>query len=464
MDNSCRPIVSRFSAFVALACILLAPGVSAVFAGNENGSFDEPQTSREPASATPAEDPAIRLSTFPGQNQPQSAMGRTVGTLCPRLAALRPGGLTSGERDLLNVCSAIIAAPDSAAAAAIAALTPEQASAPRRVAGTQTANLVARLQALRAGAAGQGGISISGLSLLGQPVFGGAAGADDYEFERLAFFANGNLDWGSKDPSTNEYGFDYRTWRVTAGADYVFTDGLVAGLALGYSGSEADFDTGSGDMDVSNTYLSAYGTWFPTDAFYVEGSAEYGWSSYDQTRNISYGLFGARREAQADFDGNQLDLMLGAGYDIVSGRHIVDLYGRLSYSSVDIDAYTEHGASGLDLRIRSQSSTSLVSILGAAYQTSISTRRAVFVPQAWLEWAHEFGDGDQPITGTFANDPNQIPFVLATDRFDSDYFRLGAGLGAQLAKGYTAFVSYEATFGLRDYREHSATAGIRIAF
>lgn len=188
------------------------------------------------------------------------------------------------------------------------------------------------------------------------------------------------------------------------------------------------------------------------------------WGSYDQTRNISYSLLGRSREAKADFDGNQYAFMLGAGYDFIRGEGILDVYGRLQYIRADIDSYRERGASGLDLDIGSQTDTSFQSILGVNYTRSISTARAVLVPQGWLEWAHEFNDGDDEVTGVFANDPSRISFALATDQFDSDYFRIGLGLGAQFGQGRTAFVSYEAAIGLTDYTEHSASAGVRLEF
>jgi len=142
----------------------------------------------------------------------------------------------------------------------------------------------------------------------------------------------------------------------------------------------------------------------------------------------------------------------------------LDLYGRLRYANVSLDDYRESGASGLDLNIRSQEATSFKSILGINYTRSISTAKAVLLPQGWLEWAHEFENGDDEVNGFFANDPNRIAFALATDQLDTDYFRLGLGLGAQFGKGRTAFASYEAAIGLNNYREQTVSLGVRLDF
>ena len=428
----------------------------------------------------------VPLASLPGLTANQRSVARSLDRLCPRLSTI--GGqraLSSGEQDLLTQCNRLIESSVSnpgAAVQGIVALTPDQASAPRKlttqVTGAQLDNVATRLAALRRGARGidltnltfnLNGKGLNGdtLARLSQEggLTGGGAGADDtYEFERLGVFVNGNIDWGDKDRTANEDGFDFSTLGITAGVDYRFTNGLVLGLALGFGDTEADIDANGGDLDAKAWSSTLYGTYYATDHFYLEGSATYGWGDYDQTRNISYSLLGETRQAQADFDGNQHAFMLGAGYDFIRGGGILDLYGRLRYTQADLDGYRERGSSGLDLNIAAQEATSLQSILGVNYTRSISTAKAVLVPQGWIEWAHEFDDGDDEVSGFFANDPSRIAFALATDKLDSDYFRLGLGLGAQFGRGRTAFASYEAAIGLKSYTEHTANVGVRLDF
>jgi outer membrane autotransporter protein len=426
------------------------------------------------------------LASLPGLTGPQRSMASTLDILCPRLAGTADQrALTAGEQDLLTQCQALITSSvtdPSAAAQGVAALTPEQASAPRKLAtqitGAQLDNITTRLSALRRGARGvslrnltvntdrqsiNGGTVAGALKQAGDT--GGGASADDaYEFERLGIFVNGNIDWGSKDRSANEDGFDFSTQGISAGIDYRFLDGLVVGLALGYGNTDADIDANGGDIGANAWSSTVYGTYYATDHFYLEGAGTYGWGNYDQTRNISYSLLGGTREAKADYGGNQYALMFGVGYDFIRGPGILDVYGRLRHVKVDLDSYREQGASGLDLTIDGQEATSLMSILGVNYTASISLAKVVLVPQGWLEWLHEYDDGDEEVTGVFANDPNRIPFALATDSFDTDSFRVGLGLGAQFGQGRTAFVTYEARVGLNNYTEQTANFGVRLDF
>jgi outer membrane autotransporter protein len=426
------------------------------------------------------------LADLPGLSPGQRSVAGALDSLCPALNTLgQSSALSAGEQDLLNQCRTLIANSGTnpgAVAQGIVALTPEQASAPRKlvtqISSVQVDNLTERLSALRSGARG---ISLRGLTVgIGEQTIqggllastidrgiesGGGASADEaWPFERLGIFITGDVQWGSKDKTTNEDGFDFDTLGLTAGADYRFTDGLILGAALGFASTKVDIDAAGGSLDGDSWSLSLYGTYYPTDHFYLEGSATYGWDSYDQDRNIAYSLLGNTRQAKANFDGDQYTLLLGAGYDLIRGGSIIDMYGRLRYTSASLDDYREQGASGLDLVIAGQDATSLSSILGAQLSRSISTSKAVLIPQGWIEWEHEFEKGDDEVQGYFANDPNRFGFALPTDALDTDLIRLGVGLGAQFGQGRIAFVSFQTSLGMENYSEHNVTAGIRMEF
>jgi outer membrane autotransporter protein len=426
------------------------------------------------------------LADLPGLSPGQRSVAGALDALCPALNTRgQQGTLTSGEQDLLNQCRTLIANSGTnpgAVAQGIVALTPEQASAPRKlvtqISSVQVDNLTERLSALRSGARG---ISLRGLTVgIGEQTIhggllasaidrglesGGGASADEaWPFERLGIFITGDVQWGSKDKTTNEDGFEFDTLGLTAGADYRFTDGLILGAALGFASTKVDIDAAGGSLDGDSWSLSLYGTYYPTDHFYLEGSATYGWDSYDQDRNIAYSLLGNTRQAKANFDGDQYTLLFGAGYDLIRGGSIIDMYGRLRYTSASLDDYREQGANGLDLVIAGQDAASLSSILGAQLSRSISTSKAVLIPQGWIEWEHEFEKGDEEVQGYFANDPNRFGFALPTDALDTDLIRLGVGLGAQFGQGRIAFVSFQTSLGMDDYSEHNVTAGIRMEF
>ena len=109
---------------------------------------------------------------------------------------------------------------------------------------------------------------------------------------------------------------------------------------------------------------------------------------------------------------------------------------------------------------------SLTSILGGQLSYAISTSNGIFTPQLLFEWAHEFKDDSRFITARFLYDPSStpLPFNLATDAPDRDYFNLGVGLSATFAEGKSAFIFYETNLQREDINLDTISAGLRLTF
>jgi hypothetical protein len=269
-----------------------------------------------PALPQSAVDPAIALSSIPGGTPPINATGVAIGTLCPKLVP------TTGARgDLQQRCTEMVVSGTQQSTQqstlnpllqASSYKTPSQGTSEINSARGQSANIGARLAALRGGAMG---ISIRGLSfnlnektlpgtmlasLLPDNVGREATSADaptifpKFEastspntapgvvladllaqskndgmgssgkssvFDKLGVFANGNFSLGDRDRTDREAGFDFHTLGTTAGIDYRFTNNFILGGAFGYASTDADLDTAGGSLDTNQYSGSIYGTY-----------------------------------------------------------------------------------------------------------------------------------------------------------------------------------------------------------
>jgi uncharacterized protein with beta-barrel porin domain len=432
--------------------------------------------------ATVTQDP---LSGLPGLTGSQQEIARTLETLCGNLTELSGStSLSAAQQDLLEQCRSLLDASQSdpqAAVEGIVAITPDQSNAPTTLQSSltnaQDTNLQRRLQGLRSGVSG---LSFTGLTMnfngrtlptrlltgfLENTAFGQGASADEpSEFGRLGFFVAGNIDFGDRDGSSNEAGFEFDTAGITAGADYRITDQAVFGAALGFANTDLDYDGGRGDLQVDAWSASLYGNYYLTETVYLDGTISYGWDNYDQTRSIVYSLLEAPRNASADFDGTGYTLSLGGGHEDYIGPVSYGLYGRVRYHSAEIDGYRESGASGLELDIEGWDVNSLKTTLGGRIARVFNTSYGVLIPQLRLEWEHEFEDAGDTLDGTFVHDPIGTRFRLPTETLDSDYFRLGLSVSAQFTHGRSAYFNYETLAGQRDVEEHSFTLGARLEF
>jgi uncharacterized protein with beta-barrel porin domain len=415
----------------------------------------------------------------------QRSVGAAIETLCPALGAMGDGNRTAGQQDLFEQCNDMLENATSAAIPnTLSQITNEKARASTRVgveaAKQQFANIGSRLAALRRGTTGlslQGlNFNLEGMSLpsgqisdlLSPRAWGGGASADESEsaFAPWGFFLNGSLYFGDKDATINEAGFDFETAGVTAGADYRFNDRFVAGGALGFARDNTDFDASGGGLDTDTWRLSAYGTYYLSDRWYVDGILGYGWHDYDSRRGIRYRLADnpVDRSATSSYDGRQYGGSLGAGYNFNRDALTLALYGRLSYTKVDVDGFEETDALGLNLRLRDFDATSLTTSLGGRISRAISTTKAVLVPQVWFEWEHEYDDDATLLVAQFVHDPTATRFNVFTDNPDRNYFRFGLGLNATFAGGVSAFLSYDTLLDRDDWTRHAVDFGVRWEF
>jgi len=216
-------------------------------------------------------------------------------------------------------------------------------------------NVNTRLNALRAGRAG---VDLSGLTLnidgetlpasIFQELFFGfangvAAGGEEGNASFLGkwgVFVNGAIEVGEKDSTSQETGFEFDSEGITVGVDYRFTDQFIAGGALGYSNYDSDFDSSAGDLDLKAWSMSAYATYYQSNQIYIDGLIQIGTNDYDTRRRINTSgnpdQFGV-----GDMDGQEYSISIGGGYEYTRKSFIFGPYGRLSYTSAEVDSYTE---------------------------------------------------------------------------------------------------------------------------
>jgi len=424
---------------------------------------------------------ATTLATRPDLTPNQRSVAQSIETLCPKLGAM--SNRTAEEEDLFVQCSAMLNNPTASGIPnTLEQITNQKANAAKtagiRTGTQQFANIASRLSAIRSGSAGldisaltlnSGGQALSGsqlAALAASGLSGGGASADT--FGRWGFFVNGTVDFGNRNTTSNETGYDFNTTGITGGVDYRFTDNFVAGGAVGFAQQNIDFDSDDGGLDTKTWHIAAYATSYLSERTYVDAILEYGWNDYDSQRNIDYqinsNLEAVRRRAKADYSGSQFGASLGAGYDMNQGPLAYGLYGKVAYVSVRVDDFREKNAGGLGLTMDSFDANSLTTVLGARISRVINTSRAVLVPQARFEWEHEYDNDASRLTARFATDPSGTQFSIYTDDPDRDYFRIGLGLSAVFPRGITSFVNYDTMLDKRNWVDHRIDAGVRWEF
>ncbi len=426
------------------------------------------------------------IAQTPGLTDNQEAVGSSLDNLCLSLGEKQTtGSLSAAEQDLLMTCNNLVSEPGTAET--LTRLAPEevatQGAASIEAAGTQLGNVNTRLVALRAGDTGMNlsGLNVNyagiafnrrlfdGLLPEAQKVKGGSAGDIDALQGRWGAFINGSIDFGEKDQTERETGFEFDTRGITLGLDYRFNPQFVAGGAMGFSRYNSDYNDATGDLEMDAWSLSAYATYYQDNNVYVDGLVQYGSNSYDTQRRIN-GVGAADQFAEGNTEGMEYSFNLSAGYDYRYNEMTLTPYGRFSYTHVEIDAYTEEASDqtaagfGSVLHIEDQDLESRVLVLGGNFTYSYSTLSGVLIPQLRFEWEHEFKDDSRDINAGFVHDPTRSQFTVETDYVDKNYFNLGLGLSAVFSHGKTAYVFYERRIDQDNITLNRINAGIRLEF
>ncbi len=426
------------------------------------------------------------IAEQPGLSENQRSVARAMDTMCPALKERERTEevLSAGQSDLLATCRRLETDDLAAVGTNLDLLAHEEVSALGRVvietAKLQSVSIHRRLTALRAGARG---VNLSGLTinidgqtlpesvvsaLFGSGARGGSAGEEAQGIaSRWGAFVNANVIIGDRGKTGRETGFDFRARGVTAGADYRISDALVVGSALGYASKDSDFKGDAGNLEMDSWHLSAYGSYYRSERFYLDGLVRLGRNSIDTDRRIN--LPGdPLQEGVGSTTGWEYAASLSGGYEYSRNALTAGPYGRLGFIQTSIDGYTESASNpggvgaGSILAIDDQDVDSITAVLGGQVTYAISARSAVYLLQLNGEWEHEFTDNSRAIAAQFVYDPTRTSFDIRSDNPDRNYFNLGLGVTAVFANGRSGFIHYESRLGQDDVRQYWINGGIRI--
>jgi len=356
-----------------------------------------------------------------------------------------------------------------------------QGTAAIEAATLQVNNVNTRLSTLRSGSRG---LDVSGLhlniegqalpgaiinSLIKGELTGGAAGDIEDLSGNWGVFINGNISFGDKDKTDKEAGFEFDAQGITAGIDYRISAQAIIGFAAGISTNESEFTDGSSGMELEGVHVMLYGTYYQSEHFYLDGLIKAANNDFTTRRKVSR-RNDLLQEALSETTGQEYSGSLSAGFEYNAGGLSYGPYGRISYTRVLIDAYTETASnpgrkgSGSMLSLGDQSLDSATAAAGGQLSYAISGSRGVLSPQLRVEWGHEFSDKSREISAQFVHDPSSSRFVVATDQPDEDFVNLGLGLSAVTAGGRSGFLEYETRLAQQDISQHWIRAGVRFEF
>ncbi len=400
-----------------------------------------------------------------GGNPQLQSTAAYVGALCPNLT---PG------TDLRSRCAAALGASattPSLATVALEQITPQELLAQGGVIdgaiSSGTSAVAGRVAALSQ-------MGLGGRIAAYRPIIlaaaGDTAGLGGATVPPLQAFVNVVVGGGDKDANRLETGYDYNAKSITAGLDYRFSDGFTGGVALSYGETDLDFDASGGKLDAEAVVVSAYGLFTLSQRVQLTALVAYGQIDYASDRNINYAESATStisRIVHGDTNGDQWEGTITLSY-AMDGKDGWSYGPSLAVSAkrLELDAFAETGANGLNLAFEDQTAKSLQLIAGFDVSRTISTQRGVISPYARLQSVYETKDDSRSVRVRYVADTTGFfqGSRLTTSPPDRWRFLLGGGIAAQFTGGWSGFADAETILGLEDVTGYNFTFGLRKEF
>lgn len=270
----------------------------------------------------------------------------------------------------------------------------------------------------------------------------------DNPFTKVAVWVQGLFNKAKLDDTSKSKGFDSKTYGTALGVESKISEDVK--LGIGYAYSKTDIDGFMRDTDVKTHTAILYGEYKPKN-WYVNAIASYGWSDYDEKKNV------AGVGVKADWDVEPFALQMMTGYDMYFNGFGVTPEAGLRYIHVKQDKYTDTAGQ----IVKSDDSDIVTGVLGAKITKSYNLSNGMLLtPEFKAAMTYDISHDNSKSTVTLVNGSSYSVSGKPLNRFGVE---LGAGITAELNDNVELSLGYEGKFR-KDYQDHTGLINAKYKF
>lgn len=270
----------------------------------------------------------------------------------------------------------------------------------------------------------------------------------DNPFTKVAVWVQGLFNKAKLDDTSKSKGFDSKTYGTALGVESKISEDVK--LGIGYAYSKTDIDGFMRDTDVKTHTAILYGEYKPKN-WYVNAIASYGWSDYDEKKNV------AGVGVKADWDVEPFALQMMTGYDMYFNGFGVTPEAGLRYIHVKQDKYTDTAGQS----VKSDDSDIVTGVLGAKIAKSYNLSNGMLLtPEFKAAMTYDISHDNSKSTVTLVNGSSYSVTGKPLNRFGVE---LGAGVTAELNDNVEVSLGYEGKFR-KDYQDHTGLINAKYKF
>jgi uncharacterized protein YhjY with autotransporter beta-barrel domain len=231
----------------------------------------------------------------------------------------------------------------------------------------------------------------------------------------------------------------------------------IVGVSANVMKLDSTLSDSAGSLDTKGYALTLYasrggigaGTSAPAtagsgmhyDGVHLDGSLTWGRNRYEAEHVVDIPLLPSS-VARSKNDANVFAVSAVTGIDAHSGKTDLDVTLGGTWSKAQIDDLTETGSGPLLLFVDGHDIDSLTATGGLNVRSAWPVPFGILQPNVRAELVHEFKSDARLVTARFLRDRLGSSFTIPLDKPDATYGRLGAGLQAVFARGFSAHLEY----------------------
>lgn len=221
----------------------------------------------------------------------------------------------------------------------------------------------------------------------------------------------------------NAGGLNYGLGGSLVGMERWLSDNVVVGFFGGYAGASLSDRLVNSNTRINGGQVGAYQL-LRRGRLYLSNIDAFSGDNYNTTRQIDFGSIA--RAATGDSHGTQWAHYTEAGLSLGGAGMMLQPFTGLQYIYLDQRGASETGAGSLDLTTGNQTINSVRGSAGARLYRQTTLFGIPFIPSASGRYQHEWGDGTQVISSSFAGAPT-VSFNTAGNNLGRDFglFTLG---------------------------------------
>ncbi len=268
-------------------------------------------------------------------------------------------------------------------------------------------------------------------------------------------FLSGQGNFGTLSGDGNALGYNYSNGGMVGGADTRVAPGAMMGILLGYNQSIMT-DANNSSVTMSGGQAGLYGG-LRMEEFHIGAVLSGALNNYNSNRAVMGQM------ATGTFTGQQWSGQLSMGIDIPSGGGLqIGPYAMGQYTSVNIGSFTETG-SAVNETIAPQGQSNLSSDLGVRAGTGFDCGGGfILTPSVNVAWMHQFQGNNPTMNAAFV--AGGSTFAVTGPSTGTDGCSLGAGLNAQVMKGFNLYAQYQGVVGMTNFTSNDIAGGLTFGF